>query len=1160
MRSKRNQKSGNSNENLSKGNHNNRNNGEKGSDKIEDDSYKGMGSKVREVDGNEGFDGDLNGNDDCVEVVNEDEDEEVVKQANVGSQTCGSKGVGMRLADMLGSQNWSLTVCGQFIDCSMGFNKARYHIRRMWYRFGLKDVIAENGVFYFKFQDEEGINEVINNVEPKRIPVWVKMRNVPMKAWSVKGISALPSSIGKPVIMDEITTKMCITGVGRIGFARVLVEIDAEKGIKDKIEIMYKSKNINKFCKKISKCGIEEGSVEKKDNEFKTVQNRKYGRNGFNMNKNSNRQNGQYDRMWNDRRNVRVNTKWQTNKRFEYRRRNEDERKGKRLEDNEGINVEVNGMKRSKEQDSGGSRSFKDNDKECQEGSTSANKSNRNGMKIVDEALSKVSDDKNGGMNEDMKRYCRDRKELFNAAKEIEENEDVMEESVKVSKRIERIGSKNREAGTYRIVWKTERVSIEKRIERKCEQKTDRELCDKNRQSDKVSKRIERFRRKIEKRGIHLKQTECLGVKELRDSEQKQKEMIILIFFLMDLKFGAWNIRGLCSHSDKQKEVKRLIKKGGLQFCAVLETHVKYKNIKKAWLISKSRQYMFFLMETIDRKSKFFCTMIYASNSGMKRRKLWKDLEIQKIITNGIPWVILGDFNVTLKVSEHSNVVKMPNGVQKRKGSFRFSNFITDKKEFLPTVRSVWNKKFEGHTMAEQLRIKVKECQADVDKFPHDENVKEKRCEYEIKNAMFDIEDSKAPGPDGYTARFYKSAWSIIGKEVCQTVKDFFLNGKLLGEVNATLISLVPKIPTPDKVSDFRPIACCNVMYKCIRELTKGKAKVSWDKICKPKDQGGLGLKNLGVWNEVLMIKHLWNVAVKKDTLWVKWIYMEKLKDISIWEAQCDDKSTVGWKNILSLRDKVRKHIGWKLGNGKSVNIWYDKWCSISPLSDFIDTRDIYDARLSNNCTVSDLINEGRWKWPAVWRTDFVDLSELQVPILSDDIEDTAVWISQNGNEKKFKISNVWKDMNCQEEKVDWHILVWFAQSIPRHAFVTWLAIRERLMTQDKIMLWRPNEDLKCALCSKLSESWDQIISEMKALPLNRNIWSIVRRIVCNAAVYYIWQERNNRIFKNKKRDKDTIFNMIKDTVVMKLIGLRVKKSITVNEVEEKWKIKLQRG
>lgn len=48
--------------------------------------------------------------------------------------------------------------------------------------------------------------------------------------------------------------------------------------------------------------------------------------------------------------------------------------------------------------------------------------------------------------------------------------------------------------------------------------------------------------------------------------------------------------------------------------------------------------------------------MIYASNSGIERRKLWKDLE-QKVVTTGNLWVILGDFNVTLNVNEHSNGV-----------------------------------------------------------------------------------------------------------------------------------------------------------------------------------------------------------------------------------------------------------------------------------------------------------------------------------------------------------------------------------------------------------------------------------------------------------------------------------------------------------------------
>ncbi|GKE60215.1 RNA-directed DNA polymerase, eukaryota, reverse transcriptase zinc-binding domain protein, partial [Tanacetum coccineum] len=132
---------------------------------------------------------------------------------------------------------------------------------------------------------------------------------------------------------------------------------------------------------------------------------------------------------------------------------------------------------------------------------------------------------------------------------------------------------------------------------------------------------------------------------------------------------------------------------------------------------------------------------------------------------------------------------------------------------------------------------------------------------------------------------------------------------------------------------------------------------------------------------------------------------------------------------------------------------WKNRWCSASPLSDFISTRDIYDARLSNKYTVREVIHEGKWKWLDDWSTEFADVDQIQVPTLVDEIEDNAIWRSRNGNEKEFKISTVLKDMNFNELKVDWHLLVWFAQSIPRHAFVTWLAIQKRLMTQDKLKI-----------------------------------------------------------------------------------------------------------
>nr|GFD29737.1 RNA-directed DNA polymerase, eukaryota, reverse transcriptase zinc-binding domain protein [Tanacetum cinerariifolium] len=63
----------------------------------------------------------------------------------------------------------------------------------------------------------------------------------------------------------------------------------------------------------------------------------------------------------------------------------------------------------------------------------------------------------------------------------------------------------------------------------------------------------------------------------------------------------------------------------------------------------------------------------------------------------------------------------------------------------------------------------------------------------EIKESIFDIESNKASGPDGYTLEFFKRACDVVRNDICLAKKDFFKNGKLLGEVNSTLIALIPK-------------------------------------------------------------------------------------------------------------------------------------------------------------------------------------------------------------------------------------------------------------------------------------------------------------------------------------------------------------------------------
>ncbi|GKC93257.1 hypothetical protein Tco_1158699 [Tanacetum coccineum] len=92
-------------------------------------------------------------------------------------------------------------------------------------------------------------------------------------------------------------------------------------------------------------------------------------------------------------------------------------------------------------------------------------------------------------------------------------------------------------------------------------------------------------------------------------------------------------------------------------------------------------------------------------------------------------------------------------------------------------------------------------------------------------------------------------------------------------------------------------------------EKIQGKVRIAWKDVCKSKKSGGLGLKPLGKWNEILMVKHIWNIASKKDTLWVKWINEHMLKGRSVWAISDDPKASWGWRKLLDLRDMVRDHI-----------------------------------------------------------------------------------------------------------------------------------------------------------------------------------------------------------------------------------------------------------
>lgn len=88
-------------------------------------------------------------------------------------------------------------------------------------------------------------------------------------------------------------------------------------------------------------------------------------------------------------------------------------------------------------------------------------------------------------------------------------------------------------------------------------------------------------------------------------------------------------------------------------------------------------------------------------------------------------------------------------------------------------------------------------------------------CE-EVKNTLWSMRTNSALGLDGFNVHFLKNAWSIVGLDFTHAILNFFKSSKLLGSINITSVSLLPKVPNPTSMIDFRPFFCCNVVHKCI--------------------------------------------------------------------------------------------------------------------------------------------------------------------------------------------------------------------------------------------------------------------------------------------------------------------------------------------------------
>nr|GEZ68719.1 hypothetical protein [Tanacetum cinerariifolium] len=722
----------------------------------------------------------------------------------------------------IGSAKWQLTVIGFFVGFKMFAPELRYHLRRMWGKFGLKDVIVNTkGQCFFKFNNEE------EAVEPSKVPVWVKVYNVPLEAWFVEGLSAIASSIGKPIVMDSMTAIMCSNGMGRFEYARVLVEIDAKKEVKEEIELQYRGKDGSvrgykkvqvEYCWKPPVCTLcyvfghdllhckkrertEEALVEiKQQNNLKEVSNK------FSV-----------------------------------------------LEEEENDEVQELNMLKDR--------------------------------MLVDKYLNKKiypSKEEMSLWTADMRMYFEkqweiDRqKEIKDAKIGMEEiEEDVIDNTPLVDKILtaneDWISNSSHSGSGCRIVvrWNNSRVNVIPIIT--CRQCLFCAIENLNNGKKLFCSFVYAANSGIERRAIWK-------VLYVSKGTVVNQPWMLLGDFNVTLKVEEHSTRGSFMSQDMNEfrecvnkiEVEDVYCSGLFYTCIKSPSKPSTSILRKLdkvlaneeFISSFSQAHAKFLPYLVSDHSPVVCCI-----PNVLIKKVAKKLKLLKPYMNKINWKNGNLFDNVVKFREKLKELQTlvdsdPHNVDLKKakaGCFNeYRTAIQDECKLLHQQAKVeWLSEgdiksayFHKIVKSRKHSSRIIAVYDDAGKSSPVDQLEDMSSLFtnkltsedtnamllpvtdkEIQEAIFDIGDNKAPGPDSYTAKFFKKAWKIVGEDVCLAVREFFQTGKLLGQINATLISLVPKIKQPRKVTDYRPIACCNVLYKCISKILTNRIKGSLNKL-----------------------------------------------------------------------------------------------------------------------------------------------------------------------------------------------------------------------------------------------------------------------------------------------------------------------------------------
>ena len=331
-----------------------------------------------------------------------------------------------------------------------------------------------------------------------------------------------------------------------------------------------------------------------------------------------------------------------------------------------------------------------------------------------------------------------------------------------------------------------------------------------------------------------------------------------------------------------------------------------------------------------------------------------------------------------------------------------------------------------------------------------------------------------------------KESFNYIKEKVWRKLQGW--EAKLLSQAGREVLlkAVIQAIPTYTMGCFKLPLSLCNEIETLIKKFWWGQRGdrrkihwVKWEEMTKSKTIGGMGFRDLAMFNDSLLAKQAWWLLHDKSSLFYKVFKARFFPNSTIMEATNSRMGSYAWKSILRGRDIIQRRALWWIGNRGKINIWQQHWLPRKhptqllncPLESFEDH------------TVATLFDPITRRWneelvDGLFVTEDDDLIK-KIPLSRNAIEDTLYWpytLSGNYSCKsgyRFLKEEAELESNPQAppicEKRLWK-KIWQMRAPPKVKNFLWRAYRNALPTKQALMRRKILEDPTCERCKQAVE------------------------------------------------------------------------------------------